>query len=203
MELEYKWMLPEGCTFADIQAAPMITEITQKREEIDMLGRYYDTQEALFQRLGGTLRFRKENDKGIACIKVTKQKIGAKALREEYETEAENLIDGLHRLPDAGAPRELCAAALDTDMLKLLCETDYHRTAWTLEIEADAEKCIGELAMDKGFFRRGERELAFEELELEYKSGDEATFHAFCEVLAETFSLIPQSRSKLARAMSL
>ena len=203
MELEYKWMLPQGCTFQTVGSHPLIAEIVQNRTEFDMLGRYYDTQSHLFQRLGGTLRFRKENDHGVACMKITKEKIGAKALREEYEAEADNLIDGLHKLPDAGAPAALCEAALNEDMILLLCETDFHRSAWTLKIPSDAGETVAELAMDKGFFRRENRSQAFEEIELEFKSGDEAAFHAFCGILADTFGLIPQSLSKLARAMAV
>jgi asparagine synthetase B (glutamine-hydrolysing) len=41
----------------------------------------------------------------------------------------------------------------------------------------------------------------FEELELEFKSGDEAAFHRFAAQLSTRFSLVPQPLSKLARAV--
>ena len=41
----------------------------------------------------------------------------------------------------------------------------------------------------------------FEEIELELKSGDTAAFIAYAEMLEQKFSLIPQKRSKLARAV--
>lgn len=203
LELEYKWTLPDTCTFSALCADEMLTKVVCARHEIDMLGRYYDTKDALFQRNRGTLRFRKENGKGIACIKLTREKSGASALREEYEVEAKHLIDGLHKLPDVGAPYELCIQVLDEDMIYLLCETNYHRTALEISIPSDSKPTMAELALDAGVFCRENRRQSFQEIELEFKSGNEAVFHSFCEQFEQHFHLIPQTRSKLARAMAV
>lgn len=202
MELEYKWMLPTGCTFAQLTTNPRIADLIQHTEVFTMCAHYYDTPDALFHRMHGALRLRRENETSICCMKLTREKTGARALREEYEVAADSIAEGLQRLPEAGAPRAICAQ-IHADTLVELCCTDFRRHAYTLAIPSHAGACIAELAMDRGWFRRGTTEQAFTEIELEYKSGDEAAFLSYCDALAQDCQLIPQPLSKLARAMAL
>ena len=60
-----------------------------------------------------------------------------------------------------------------------------------------------ELALDQGVLLGKEQELAFAEVEVELKSGSEAAATAFAEALAARFSLIPEPKSKVQRALEL
>lgn len=210
MEQEYKWILPADISFADAAAMPIIAENCINTEKIKMLASYYDTEDSLFRQMHGSLRLRKENEKSVCCMKLSlPTKDAAFALRREYEVEAQTLAEGIHLLPDCGdSPQEseqikqICGKISSSDLIEICC-TDYTRMAYTLQITADTGKCTAELAMDSGLFRNGNKSKAFAELELEYKSGETAAFHAYAKQLADTLSLTPQPLSKMARAVAL
>ena len=200
MEEEYKWMLPADVTFEKILANTLISEHIQSHETITMLAVYYDTPDGLMHELGGSLRFRRENENAVCCMKITREKQGACALREEYEVQAENMTVGLPMLKAAGAPAEVCDK-IDAAHLCELCGTDYTRNAYLLEVSCNGSRFTAELALDSGLFCREGRSLTFSEAELEHKSGDAQAFHAFAKLLEYELKLIPQPLSKLARAL--
>jgi len=69
--------------------------------------------------------------------------------------------------------------------------------------ELAVEDTVIELALDCGTFPvPGGADVAFRELELELKSGREDVLLAFGADLAAAFDLIPEQRSKFARALA-
>lgn len=197
MELEYKWQIPQQ-SLAALAKKLHETEIRRVHRTLHMQAIYYDTPDSQVYKNGAALRIRRENDKSVCCMKRTVKKDGARALREEYEVEAETLKEGLARLPDAGAPRDLCLFLAAQDFLEL-GRTDFMRNCYLLEID---ECFTAELAVDVGSLGGAAHMQPFEELELEFKAGDSAAFSAYAEALAAEFSLIPQPLSKLARAIA-
>ena len=178
MEQEYKWKIPQATLSA---LADYLHGLSGRlrHDTLHMAAVYYDTADSLVYKNGAALRLRMENDRSVCCMKRTVSKSGAKAIREEYEVEADSLAEGLRKLPDAGAPRDLC---------------------YLLAFEGDAP-FTAEFAVDVGALGAADNMQPFEELELELKSGDAAAFSSYAEQLEADFSLEPQRLSKLARAI--
>ncbi|MCQ2407446.1 MAG: CYTH domain-containing protein [Oscillospiraceae bacterium] len=200
MEREYKWKL----TAVPVQAlAAYLHEypVRLSQDTVHMAAVYYDTPDGHVYRNGCALRIRRENDRSVCCLKRTIKKEGAQALREEYETEAATVQEGLLRLAESGAPRELCIF-LSAQPMQELARTEFIRN-WYLIENRDSVPFTAEFAVDVGALGISGHMEAFEELELELKSGDAGAFQAFAAELEQRFSLIPQPASKLARAIAV
>lgn len=209
MEREYTWSLQaaEGSRKA-LGAAELIAPHVRGTQDISMNAVYYDTPDGLLGAQHAALRVRRENGRGVCCLKVPLHE-GGYAEREEYEVEATDVHDGLAALPGAGAPRELCAQLARAQLLEL-CETRFERRAFALDVAAGAlEGACGEaaaafaaeLAFDEGVLCRQGRTQQLHEMELEHTGGSIAAFHAFAAVLEGTLVLAREPLSKLARAL--
>ena len=117
---------------------------------------------------------------------------------EEYECDAQTVVEGLSALPDKGAPRALCEQALAA-RLETICTVDFRRCAILLQ----QEDTVCELALDEGMLHHNGRSAPLCEIELEWIAGSEEVFHALAADLADYLSLTPEPESKLARAMKL
>ena len=100
-------------------------------------------------------------------------------------------------LCNLGAPRQLLL--LTANGVEPFCGAKFTRLAKLLTLEATTV----ELALDAGALLGGGRELPFAEVEVEYKSGSEEAAAAFARELAARFGLVPEPKSKVARAMAL
>lgn len=198
MEREFKWLIPQE-TLAALADFLRHAEKRISHDTLQMAAIYYDTADHLVYQNGAALRIRTENDRSVCCMKRTVMKQGAQALREEYEVEADTLAEGLQKLPDAGAPRPLCEMLRQQDFLEL-GRTEFIRNCYHLEICTDAT-FSAEFAIDIGALGSASNMQPFEELELELKSGNPDAFIVYAEMLARRFALIPQKKSKLARAI--
>ena len=105
MEREFKWNA-DAADFDRIPASALIAPLIQSDGAVEMEAAYYDTADGIVSSLRGGLRFRRENDKGVVCLKLAAQASydGACKLREEFECEAPDLLTGIQTLPSASAP---------------------------------------------------------------------------------------------------
>lgn len=158
---------------------------------------YFDTPAQGFSSRRWTVRRRLENGRSVFCVK-TPREDPASLLRGEWEVEADDASEALRQLAAAGAPAEL--PLLAKDGLTAVCGARFLRRAQLLQLE-DGTRC--ELAADEGLLFRGEAAQPLCELELELKGGNPASLFRFGALLAETFSLTPEKRSKFARARAL
>ncbi len=202
MEIEYKWSLDEADQNQAREAAWFAGKYITNARDIAMATRYFDTEDGLVRKNHAGLRMRNENDALVCCLKISAGGDDGLSRREEYEVEAVSLEAGLSVLPDAGAPRELCTMFSQAD-LKVICEAEFDRRAYRLEVPKMAPQFVAELAVDEGVLRHEGRELAFKEMELELLEGSEEMFHQFAAELEIEANLQPQEKSKLARALSL
>lgn len=198
MEIEYKWDMPGETTLDALLEAPALVARVEDAGEIRMRATYFDTDQLDVQNMHGGLRIRQENEQSVCCLKLAASSDGACKARQEFEVEAFDIVEGLEKLPDAGAPADVCAL-LVAHGPRPSCETDFTRL--TRMVAGDG--FTAELAIDTGEMRRDGRTAPICELELEYLTGDEEAFHAFARGLQEAYDLVPQPLSKLARAMSL
>ncbi len=155
--------------------------------QIVMQTTYFDTADHALTAGHATLRLRQENDVCICTLK-TPLPDGS---RSEWECEAATIQEGIARLPQA--------AALVTAPVAPVCGASFTRLA-TLVPTADG---TAELALDRGVLSGGGRELPLCEVEIEYKSGSDAAAHALAVTIAHKYGLIPEKKSKFARAMAL
>lgn len=205
MEIEYKWDLQkaEGPRLALDEAERLAPHVRGVRG-ISMHAAYYDTSGGLVASMRGGLRLRKENGVSVCCLKLEQRDEGGCAERREYEVPASDIRAGIVALPSAGAPTDVCEQLLASE-LEVLCETQFERRAFILEVTGDMPDGAGtfsaELAFDEGVLRRQGREAELREMELEYKGGSLKAFHAFAQELQDKLRLEPQPLSKLARAM--
>lgn len=197
MEKEYKWRADEAALSGALLWAS--SRIGSQSRTIHMQSSYYDTADGLLREEGAALRLRRENDRSVCCMKLrnTDTPDGLRA-HEEYQCEAKTLEDGLCRLPEQGAPRELCEKALAAPLV-CTCKVNFRRCAVLLQ----EGNTVCELALDQGELAHEGRTAPLCEIELEYVAGGEDGFHALAAELAAQLDLVPEPLSKLARAMRL
>lgn len=160
---------------------------------ISMETAYYDTPDGSLSRLRWTLRRRYENGKSVCTVKTPR----ADGSRGEWETECAAIESAIPELCKLGAPKELLS--LTETGLAESCAARFTRLAAVIKIEG----CTVELALDEGVLLGGGKSLSFAEVEVELKDGSEIAAIAFAEGLAREFSLIPEPKSKVQRALEL
>ena len=161
--------------------------------KISMETAYYDTPDRAFSDLRWTLRRRYENGKSVCTVKIPL----SDGSRGEWETECGTITEAIPELCKLGAPSRL--QELTQAGLIPTCAARFTRLVAALQPES-AEV---ELALDQGLLMGGGKELPFAEVEVELKSGSEKSAIAFAERLAAEFSLVPEPKSKVQRALEL
>ncbi len=198
MEIEYKWDMADSQLAQSILSSEPVSKAIEVQREIRMEAIYYDTPVRDVYAMHGGLRIRRENDTSVCCLKMSAESTEACKTRLEFEVVAQSIEEGLEKLPQAGAPQDVCERLLAGEPVPI-CSTAFTRHECALA-------CAGfraELAFDVGEMHRNGKTAPIHEIELEYVSGSEGSFHAFAAELEEQFTLIVQPLSKLARAMSL
>ena len=154
---------------------------------------YYDNAAGDFSRLKWTFRRRMENGISVCTLKTPMKGLG----RAEFEVESVHILEAVPKLIAQGAPAQLLA--LVADGIAESCGARFTRLAGLLELPG----CTAELALDEGVLLGGGKELPFRELEVELKEGCEEAVTAFAESLAAELNLVPEYKSKVARARHL
>ena len=160
---------------------------------ISMETTYYDTVDRKLSSLHWTLRRRMENSISVCTFKCPHSSGG----RGEWEVEAGSILEGIPKLCKEGATPELMV--LTAGGLTEVCGARFTRLAKQLEVPGG----LVELALDQGVLMGKGKELPLAEVEVELKEGSDEAAVAFAKALAEEFGLIPEEKSKFARAMAL
>ncbi len=158
---------------------------------IQMETTYYDTMDGILGRLHWTVRRRLENGVSVCTVK-TNLPDGS---RGEWEVEADEVAEALPRLVSMGAPEALLAYSARG--LRPTCGARFTRNA------AMVNGGRSELALDSGVLLGGGKEEPLYEVEVELKQGTDEETACFAKALAEKYGLVPQPKSKLARARAL
>lgn len=186
-EFELKYALTE-------QQARVLTALLPKPvSRISMETTYYDTEDHALSARRWTLRQRLENGLSVCTVKTPDGPLG----RGEWEWEGGPIGAAIPKLCAMGGPAEL--EALTQGGVVPVCGARFVRLCGTLA----EQDCVLELAVDTGVLTGGGRELPFTEFEVELKSGAEEGVLAFCRGLSERYGLVPEGKSKFARAKAL
>ena len=175
-ETEVKLSAPSDEALKAAEAAFRARFAPPPPELFEMSSIYYEAPPGL------TLRFRRENGRGVAAIKAGSRRDGGFSEREEYELEAESAEEALPRL------RELCPAAKEiasppSERGRIeYARREYRLFAFGAELKVE--------------FDSGERVC---EAECELVSGEKDAVVKFGEYL-QTLGLTPETRSKGQRA---
>lgn len=178
---------------ADVAAISEIAEKYGSFTSISMETTYYDTADGQLSSRRCTLRRRMENGVSVCTFKCPHKDGG----RGEWEIEAASIWEGIPKLCQAVADPQLLQIAAE-DLVQV-CGARFTRLAKTLAVPGGTL----ELALDRGVLLGGGQELAFAEVEVELKEGCDEAATAFAKQLAQTFRLVPEPKSKFARAMAL
>ncbi len=188
MAIEYEWKFR---TSEAVQAA-IAQALTGPRQQFAMQTTYYDTPTGALSSLRYTLRQRLENNLSVCTLKTPAQEG-----RREWEVVSDEIQAAIPLLIAAGAPKEL--ARLTQDGLLPICGARFTRTAITVDLPEGTV----EVALDRGVLLGGGREVPLWEAEVELKDGAPAVCDRFARELADRFALIPEMKSKFARARAL
>lgn len=179
------------------KASPQVLSAIREKlggfSPIAMETAYYDTEDLSLSKRQWMLRRRVENGKAICTLK-TPLPDGS---RGEWETEETDIQAAVPVLCKLGAPAEL--EALARKGLRQVCAARLTRLASLISLP----RCTLEIALDEGHFLGDGKEVPFSELEAELKEGSEDAAVAFAQALAEEFSLEPEPKSKVQRALEL
>jgi inorganic triphosphatase YgiF len=174
----------------------IIEKIAEKYGEftaVSMETTYYDTFDGKLFNRRWTLRRRLENEVSVCTLKIPLDD----GSRGEWETEADSIESAIPVLCNLGAPKQLLY--LTAAGVEPFCGARFTRLAKLISTDT----VTIELALDQGILLGGGKELSFAEVEVEYKHGREADAVTFAQTLAGEFHLVPEPKSKVARAMAL
>ncbi len=195
MEIEAKYALPDEAAGLAILDAPFVRgRSVGPVHTIRMESTYYRDQAGKLDAGGFTLRLRRENGRGVCCLKQDITSDGAVKSRQEQECAAETIEDGIHGLSLLGVPDAFMEAVRDARLM-VAARVQFVRRVLLLELGG----ACAELAFDAGTLGAANA-VPFCELEVEWKSGAQKPFDTFLRELEGLFSLAPQQMSKYARA---
>lgn len=159
--------------------------------EYEMETTYYDTPSGALSARHYTLRRRMENDLSVCTLKTPAGNLG----RNEIEISCADILTAIPQMTDAPADfQELVAEGLIA-----VCGARFHRIAMMLKFQ----DCRLELALDSGVLTGGGKEIPLCEVEVELKSGSTESADIFALELATRYGLLPETKSKFRRALSL
>jgi inorganic triphosphatase YgiF len=160
---------------------------------------YYDTADGRLAAARHGLRVRRVGERALITLKGPAA-VDAGGLHRRAEHE----FPGADPRPQSwppGAARELALALTAGAALVPIASV---RTERQILYAARDGLVVAEFALDRGVLRGGEREQPFTELEIELLSaGEPADIAALARALSAHIALVPESQSKLQRAMAL
>ncbi len=162
--------------------------------QIPMTTTYYDTGDLALSRRRWTLRHRQEGQSQICTLKTPGD---GNFSRGEWECACDDIRKAVPILAAASGLPEL--NDLTKTGLTAVCGARFLRIAVAIPIG----QSTAELALDQGILIHGDKTCPLCECEIELKSGDPQDILAFSQSLAEKYRLIPEERSKFARAKAL
>lgn len=154
---------------------------------------YYDTPSGSLSARRWTLRRRMENEKSVCTLKFPVKGEG----RGEFELECDSIEAAIPELCKLSGLEDL--AFLCQEGVVAVCGAKFTRIAKTFDFAGTQM----ELALDQGVLLGGGKEVPLYEAELELKEGDMLQVRQYAAVLAATYGLEAEPRSKFRRALAL
>ena len=204
IEIELKYAIPDKDTAENIWQDSGIVKMEEpeSREKLHFKAAYFDTADGDLAHNDMAFRVRLEGSRVVATLKWNGKSDGPLHTREEINAP----IDGEDCLimPDPTIFKE---SGTGQQMLKLIdgkplvnvMEIGFLRR----RVRVDTGKSIIEVSVDTGEIATDSGSMPICELELELFSGQQDDLMNLGKLLAERYALVPESRSKYARGLSL
>lgn len=178
----------EDALFSHPLIKPFCGEVTRT----DMHTVYLDTEERDTRENGISLRLRKENGVPQLTLKQAQKREGELSVRGEWSVVTDDLSRAAELLGGVGAPVEkICGKKLSA-----VAEVEFLRTAARV---TPREGFSFELSLDCGVFKKSM--MRFCEVELELICGGVEELKKYGAELSVALGLLPEKRSKHARAI--
>ena len=204
MEIELKYSIRTG----EIADAIWEDEEIVKMEEIgsrsteELKAIYYDTAELDLLKHDIAYRIREEGSYVIATLKWNGKTVGALHTREEL-----NVSLSEEKCPDQPDPSVFIQSEIGAELLELIGEKqlfgfiEVHVSR--RKVRVDNNQAIFEIALDSGVVSTQNGTCLISEAEIELYSGKEDQLISFGEHLAQKYELVPETRSKFSRGLTL
>ncbi len=198
VEVEAKFQVPDEGTFDRLLAVTRVSEyVLGPVEIVEVVDRYYDTQDAALLQGGYACRLRSEGGRSVVTVKGLGGVGGLVHRRSELEVAVEGGIEP--RTWPEGPARALVLSLIGKRPMGLLFEL--RQTRYRRRLRA-GDRLIGLFSLDRAVVKEGGRALSWQELEIELEgSGELADLEAVGGLLQREFHLHPQPESKFARAL--
>ena len=204
VEVELKYTIPDKSIAESIWQDPGLREMEESgsREKLTFKAAYFDTGDGALAADGIAFRVRMEGSRLVASLKWDGKSEGPLHTREEINVP----IDGEACLmtPDPSIFKESDIGRHVTGLiggknLSSIMEVGFLRR----RVRVDTGKSIIEVSVDTGEIVADSGSMPLCELELELFTGPRDDLIDLGNRLAQRYSLIPESRSKYARGLSL
>jgi inorganic triphosphatase YgiF len=204
MEIELKYSIGTveiaDAIWEDDEIRLMEENGSRCREELCAI--YYDTDEFDLLKHDIAFRIREEGTRVIATLKWNGKTVGALHTREELNV---NLGEG--KCTDRPDPTVFSQSEIGAELLELIGEKALHGFIEVhvsrRKLRVDNNQAIFEIALDSGSVVTKNGTCFISEAEIELYSGKEDELISLGEHLAHKYALVPETRSKFARGLSL
>lgn len=197
IEIEGKFQIPDADTFQRLLSVSRLGEYScDDPEHIQVLDRYYDTEDLSLLRDGYACRLRSEGDRTLVTIKGLGEVVDGVHRRQELEEVISGDVDP--RTWPAGPARELVLRRIGERPLIPLVELHQARARRRIHRAGHA---VGILSLDRTMARSAGHTLTWWELEIElHREDDLADLKRLSQILQSLFALRPEAESKFLRA---
>lgn len=196
MEIEAKYRLTAPVSAEQIEALDWTPYQLGPRATVDQHDTFFDTADRAISSTMHAVRLREGAPTPVVTLKGPGTVEDGVHSREEIELPTEE------RAP-AGWPgpiRERLEQLVGTQPLQPLLDVHNLRRSWPLRRDGAV---IGEVALDKGTIRAGERHEPMHELEIELKGGARSDLDRLAELVRRQLPAEPEDRSKFHRGFAL
>lgn len=169
------------------------TKMGSPTQVFSMETAYYDTRDGALSRQHITLRRRLENNSPICTLKLPTGTLA----RGEFQTQCPSIEDAIPVLCKLSGFSELLS--LTAGGVAAVCGVRFTRQAYRVSFG----ESLLELALDQGVLLGDGRQQPFCEVEVELISGKPEDADVYGTVLAATYALNEEKKSKFRRALAL
>lgn len=203
-EVELKFKIESASLLEALWIDPKIKglEVINSRQEIQMMAEYFTTSTGTLEKDKIGLRVRQEGKSIVLTYKGKGTAKNGLHTREEINVPLEALLQPetlREKILNTPQLSEKLFPYLKNDTLRPILKTNFIRKKCHLKVN----QSLFELALDKGFFEKENKKVAFSEMEIELIKGDFQAGAAFFEDLKKAYSLQIENKSKLERGLKI
>ena len=200
MEIELKYRIPDADTAERIWENELFADMEEEdsREELDLLARYYDTDDLALAENRIAYRIRKEGEHSIATVKWQGRSEDGLHSREELSCHVPDESEGLELFCESDIGDKL-GEIIDGRDVGVIIETNIHRCRYRI----DTGEAILEVSVDSGNVEAAGSSDEILEVEVELFTGETEELLRIGRKMQKQYDLIPEDTTKYAKGIEL